>query len=88
MYKQQLGDHPEVILAAVHGAKNSPRILDRIGEVSSEEYNLHKSTPESDSLVLRIKLGGDKANASIEAHAVKQASGVWKIYQSDTTFTD
>ncbi|MBD2723516.1 hypothetical protein [Hymenobacter armeniacus] len=87
MYKQKLGDHSEAVLAAIHGAKSSLRILRRTGEIYSEEYSLNSLTSSEDSVVLRIKLGGEKATAAIEAHAVRQMSGVWKIYKSDTVFT-
>ncbi|MBX0289147.1 hypothetical protein K3G63_01785 [Hymenobacter sp. HSC-4F20] len=85
--KQMLGEHPEVILAARDGAKNFPKILTRTGKIFSEEYKMNTPDSKQDSLELDIKLEGEKATATINARAVKQVSGVWKIYQSDTTFT-
>jgi hypothetical protein len=87
LYKQMLGNNPEVILAAINGAKITPSILTRVGDIHSEKSNL-KMSPNQDSLVFQIELEGNKSSATIEAHAVKQVSGVWKIYQSDTLFTD
>jgi len=86
--KQMLGDHPEVILAAKHSAKLSPEILSHTGEIFSEEYKMDTPDANQDSLKLHIKLEGEKATATISVSAVKQVSGVWKIYQSDTTFTE
>jgi hypothetical protein len=86
--KQMLGAHPEVILAAKHGAKSSPKIFSRTGEIFSEEYKMNTPDSKQDSLELYIKLEGEKATATINVSAVKQVSGVWKIYQSDTTFTE
>jgi hypothetical protein len=86
--RQMLGDHPEVILAAKHGAKTSPKILNHTGEIFSEEYKMNTPDSNQDSLELDIKVKGGKATAIINARAVKQASGVWRIYRSDTTFTE
>jgi hypothetical protein len=86
--KQMLGDHPEVILAAKHSAKTSPKILSHTGEIFSEEYKMNTPDSKQDSLELDIKLEGEKATAIINTRAVKTASGVWNIYRSDTTFTE
>ncbi|RSK36309.1 hypothetical protein [Hymenobacter metallilatus] len=86
--KQMLGDHPEVILAAKYGAKTSPRILSHTGEIFSEEYKMNTLDSKQDSLELDIKLEGKKATAIINTRAVKQVSGIWNIYRSDTTFTE
>ncbi|QKG55955.1 hypothetical protein GKZ68_04450 [Hymenobacter sp. BRD128] len=86
--RQMLGDHPEVILAAKQSAKTSSKILSHTGEIFSEEYKMNTPDSNQDSLELNIKVQGEKATATINTYAVKQASGVWRIYHSDTTFTE
>jgi hypothetical protein len=86
--RQMLGDHPEVILTAKRSAKTSPKIISHTGEILSEEYKMNTPDSSQDSLELDIKVKGAQATAIINTRAVKQVSGVWKIYHSDTTFTE
>lgn len=88
MFKMALGGNSDAVLAAVHDAKLSPRILRRTGDISSDSYNIHKPTTSEDSATLRIDLKGEKANVLVTTHAVREATGIWRIYRSDTTFSN
>ena len=88
MYRASLNGNSDAILAAVHSAKVSPRIISHTGEIVAEQYNLHTPPTSQDSASLRINLEGEKSTVTIEAQAIKLASGVWKIYKSDTTYSN
>ena len=88
MFKMTLKGNSDAVLAAVHNAKTSPRIIKRTGDINGEQYNIHKPDTSEDSATLRINLEGENANVLIEAHAVRQTTGVWRIYKSDTTFSN
>ncbi|RZJ62091.1 MAG: hypothetical protein EOO58_01045 [Hymenobacter sp.] len=88
MFKMALGGNSDAILATVHDAKLSPSILRRTGDISSDSYNIHKPATSEDSATLRIDLKGEKANVLIKSYAVREATGIWIIYQSDTTFSN
>jgi len=88
LFKMYLRGNSESIITAVHNAKVSPRILSHTGDITGDQYNIHKSNTSGDSATLSINLTGEKANVLIEAHAIKQTNGMWKIYKSDTTFSN
>jgi hypothetical protein len=88
LFKVSLGGNSDSIITAVHSAKISPRILSHTGDITGEQYNIHKPNTSEDSATLSINITGEKANVLVEAHAIKQTNGMWKIYKSDTTFSN
>ncbi|GAB3289190.1 hypothetical protein [Hymenobacter tenuis] len=83
-----MGKKSEIILAALDGAKVSPRILSRTGKIVSKKFDAGKPGPKQDSLTFRLVLKGEKATATIKTKVMRQPSGEWKMLQSDTTFTE
>jgi hypothetical protein len=88
VFELALGKKSDVVVAALNGAKSSPRILSRTGKIVSKDFKLDKLGPREDSLAFRVILKGEKSTATIKTQVVKQPSGEWKMIKSDTTFTN
>lgn len=84
--RQMLGPQPAVILRAIDGARTAPAILRRTGPINASRHTLRKDKHAVDSLLVQIRLSGQRADAHIEVYAVREASGAWRIYRSDTAF--
>jgi len=84
--KAVLGEPAEVIDEAMNSARVSPRITSRIGEVSSRNFQLHQIGNRKDTLVFRVSLKGERADAALKLWMVKRPSGEWNIVKSDTLF--
>ncbi|AHJ96689.1 hypothetical protein Hsw_1094 [Hymenobacter swuensis DY53] len=84
--KSVIGEPAEVIDRAMNSARVSPRITSRIGEVSSRNFQLNQIGNRKDTLVFRVSLKGERADAALKLWMVKRPSGEWNIVKSDTLF--
>lgn len=88
LLKAILGEPAEVLHKAVNSARVSPRIISRIGKVSSRNFQLKQTGTRKDTLVFRVSLDGERADATLKLWMVKRTSGKWEIVKSDTLFTN
>ncbi|RTQ51582.1 hypothetical protein EJV47_07215 [Hymenobacter gummosus] len=85
--KAVLGEPGDLVARAMKSAKYSPRITNRIGEISGTNFKVQQLGAKKDTNVFQFLLQGERGDATIKLWMVKRRAGKWDIIKTDTLFS-
>lgn len=85
--KAVLGEPGDLVARAMKSAKYSPRITNRIGEISGTNFQVKQLGAKKDTSVFQFLLQGERGDATIKLWMVKRRAGKWDVIKTDTLFS-
>ncbi|RAK70352.1 hypothetical protein DLM85_05785 [Hymenobacter edaphi] len=86
--KAVLGEPGDLVARAMKSAKYSPRITNRIGEISGTNFKVKQLGAKKDTNVFQFVLQGERGEATLKMWMVKRPSGQWDMIKTDTLFRE